>query len=918
MPKSACAPEHTHSLRPARPRHGGTFFQASRPPLAPAGFGASAHGQGWPLQERRAHGSTRTKNIVSPVAIAAGSSVADFAKPTALSGQMSTSSLSSASSAPPAYTGATLLAGYTKRRKIVQKAAALSTSMRLQVQDVVQLEEEQRVLSQAYRGRQNLSNPQQQGLQQTQAERRSALASGDARASGEGAASSTALERDGGSTGTPESGAESVPPARAAAASLDDTKNAMLSADDGTGILLDSAFDVKQHLQQQTQEKNDMLAKMRGMQQAILELSEEAAAGVERHLVKRCNDTSAAETDGLRDGPAPDDSGGSTTEDDAGQHPPFSAELQSKLEAIWVLRSTLKEMLDAHHTPLVSVYSMSGSSVTGHAASTALSGATWLQQDAAYRPPAPLQVFSTSAFAVTLEYLSNSLACVARLADEVCVATTFRSRADPVMLLPHLDSLQKWITQAERCLVAAQRHLRHFLLGEAAVFECSAYEVDCLREQALLLKESITAQEQKLKATEDAKVSALHRIREISRRCYLWEAYLLHREDTVLSDAASRVWCPGEGIGGGAVAVPKEAEMSAAGPRVTDGSLSVSVSFRAVTSLAAEMPFPATRFEDAPSEATIASAPPPASKLRSFFRGGAQSLRGNDDAASRPLSSSAQRTPSQPSLSVYERGHQSATVSTPDLIEQRIARSWCNPYVRKQHRLQRAEQVLAQQQQRHRQQVQQQQSLERAGGSVSADLENGGDALMAEVARAPTTHPTSFNSLNSVRCYPSASETAGVAPRADSASSQVSLARLGAQADSGNSNSAAEANRSISRAADSMKAAVSGSAAASTELVTDLADVRALQLLQSLLRSNPLTNCAFAYNHAKDTGRQDTDGGGSDTTTNPSLAQSLCTDVTQDDEKRAETWQSIQRLSRYLRSCTAGGLSHRRSTSKKK
>ncbi|KAG5471026.1 hypothetical protein CUR178_02333 [Leishmania enriettii] len=913
MPKSACAPEHTHSLRPARPRHGGTFFQASRPPLAPAGFGTSAHGHGWPLQERRARASSRTENIVSPVAIAVGSSVADFAKPTAFSGQMSTSSLSSASSAPPVYTGATLLAGYTKRRKIVQRAAALSTSMRLQVQDVVQLEEEQRVLSQAYRGRQILSNPQQQGLKQTQAERRSSSASGDARALGEGAASSTALERDGGSTCTPESGAEAVPPAGAAAASPDGTKNAMLSTDDGTGILLDGAFDVKQHLQQQTQEKTDTLAKMRGMQQAILELSEEAAADVERHSVKRGNDVSAPEADGLRDRPAPDDSGGSTTEDDAGQQPPFSAELQSKLEAIRVLRSTLKEMLDAHHTPLVAVYSMSGSSVTRHAASTALSGAMWLEQDATYRPPAPLQVFSTSAFAVTLEYLSNSLACVARLADEVCVATTFRSRADPVMLSPHLESLQKWMTQAERCLAAAQRHLRHFQLGEAAVFECSTYEVNCLREQVLLLKESITAQEQKLKATEDARASALHRIGEISRRCYLWEAYLLHGEDAVLSGAASGVWCPGEEIGNGAVAVPKGADLSASGPRVTGGSLSVSVPFRAVTSLAAELPISVTRFEEAPSEATIASAPLPASKLRCFFRGGAQNLRGNDDAASRPLSSSTQHTPSQPSLSVYERCHQSATVSAPDFIEQRIARSWCNPYVRKQHQLQRAEEVLAQQQQRHRQQ-----SLERAGGSVSAGLENGCDTLIAEVARAPTTHPTSFHSLNSVRCYPSASETADVAARADSAPSQVPLARLGVQADSCNSNSVAEAHRSINRGADSMKATVSGSAAASTELVADLADVRALQLLQSLLRSNPSTNCAFAYSHAKDTGQQDTDGGGSDTTTNPSLAQSLCIDVTQDDEKRAETWQSIQRLSRYLSLCTAGVLSPRRSTSKKK
>ncbi|KAG5470608.1 hypothetical protein LSCM1_01854 [Leishmania martiniquensis] len=899
MPKSASAADHTRSQRPRWPWHGDSFGQAPSPPLSFTGGGATTHGLTRPLQHVGAYASSAARSTLRPAAIAVGNFAAGSASPARLRGRMSVSSLSSASSAPPVYTGAALLAGYTNRRRTVQKAAALSTSMRLLVQDVFQMEEEQRVLSQAFRGRQNLSQPQQNVPQQTAVERRGTSASDDARVSGEDAASSRARAHDGDSISAPESTVDSVLPGGAAAATLDDTKNATSSSDDGTGIVLESALDAKHYVQQQAQEKSDTLAKMRGMQQAIVELSEEAAVGMERDSVKSSYSTNAAEHDEGYATLAADGSGSVGTDDEVCRRPHLSVEVKTKLETIRALRLTLREMLDAHHAPLVAVYSMSGNSIRGNATSTALSGTMWLEQDANYRPPAPPHVFSTSAFAVALEYLSNGLACVARLADEVCVATTFRSRADPVLLLPHLDSLQKWMLQVERCLSMAQRHLRHFQLGEAAVFESGAYEVKCLREQALLLKEALTAQEQKLKAMEDAKVSALHRLREISRRCYLWEAYLLHREDAALSDAASRGWCPAEGVSGGAALAHKGADMGVVGPAVTDVSLSVSISLPIVNPSSSEMPFTAARPEEALSEAMVDSALPPSSAMQNLCRGGAQSMRGTDDAVSRPLSSSAQYTPAQPSLSICAGAHQLKAVSTEDLIEQRIARSWCNPYVRKQHRLHVVDQALMQQQRQRRQQ-QQSQSLERAGASAPAELESGGDMRTAEVARVPTMHPACYASLDSGCGYPSTPERADATARAGSATGSVSLARLGAQAPNAYSTSSADGTRMANRAAGSM------TAAALTERVTDLADVRALQLLQSLLRSNPSPSCPFAHDHANEAGKPDTgDGLSKDTTVDPSLVQSPCVDATQNEERRAETWQSVQRLSRYLKTCTA-------------
>ncbi|CAG9580337.1 conserved hypothetical protein [Leishmania major strain Friedlin] len=839
---------------------------------------------------------------------------------------------STASPAPPAYTGAALLAGYTSRRKIVQKAAALSARMRRQVQDVVQMEEEQRLLSQAYRGRQKLLERQPQLLQQAQANPRSVAGFEGAKAAGEKMASKARVGTAGDTPATPGSPSNPASPVEAAAASPD-KNNPTPFPDVDIGLALEGALDIKQHLKQQVQEKSDTLTKMRGIQQAILELSEEATADVERRLAQRSYSTSVEEADGPSKALAAADFGGLATDDNADRHPASSTE-KRKVEMIQELRSTLKEMLDAHRALSVAQYSTVGRSVRRGAAATELPGSTWLEQDAAYRPPAPLQMFSTSAFAVTLEYLSNSLACIAHIADEVCVATTFRSRADPVVLLPHLESLQKWVAQAERCLDTAQRHLRHFQSGEAALLDGGAYEVNSLREQALLLRESLTAHEQKVKTVEEAKVSVLHRLREVSRRCYLWEAHLLHRRDSVYGDGASRVSCSLEGIGSGAAlgcfstpnAKVSEPMLMHAGPNVDaggtmvpNGSLGISFPHTTAPPACVESRLIAATTEEASSlEATKAITLRPLSTLRNSHRGGKRSFRVRSDAASRPLTTSSLRTPSLSLVSISARAHQPPTPLSLRLIEQRVARSWCNPYVRKKCLCQRAEQVIMQHQPQQRQlqgrSAEQRRSFSRVGASVSEDLGSGCHNLAKEAARAPTSQPASFISFDSVHRCPSLYTITDATAAADGATGRVLLPRLGSHTDASRNSTAAESRRRASRVADSLAASVAGSTAALGESLEDLADARTVQLLQSLLRSIPSKNCASVHDHAKSTeGKRDTGGGSGDVTANPSLVQSLCIDVTQDEAKCAAMRYSIQRLSRYLATCTTRPESSRQS-----
>ncbi|CAJ1011342.1 hypothetical protein Q4I28_006655 [Leishmania naiffi] len=926
MPKTAFAAEHTHSQPPTRPGYGDGCLQAPPGSSVLPGFGVSAHVQRWPLQPAKIQASSTSHKRTSPGAIAIGGATVSFAGSTAAPGQLSIASFYSPSPAPPACTGAALLAGYTKRRKTVQKAATLSALMRRQVQDVVQMEEEQRLLSQAYRGRQKLLGHQPQMFPQAQWNHRSSVGSGEARATGK-----EALKRADSVAAEPLSKpglplpTDSASPVGATAASPD-KDNPTTSAEADVGLVLVNAFDIKHCLQQQAQEKSNTLAKMRGMQQSILELSEEAANDEERQLAQEPYETTTAGADGLREALAADNSDGLTMVDNADGQAPLSSEVKNKMEVLRELRRVLKEMLDTNHTPFVAGYSASGRSVTRCATATGLSGVAWLEQDATYRPPAPLHVFSTNAFAVTLEYLSDSIACIAHLADEVCVATTLRSRTDPVNLVPHLDSLRKWIAQAERCLDTAQRHLRHFQLGEVALLEGGQYEVNSLREQTLLLKESLTAQEQKVKTMEEAKVSVRHRLHEIRRRCYLWEAHLLCHRDALHGDAAFQVWSSVDGINSGAsltcidtpntalgpMLVHRGADIDSAEPMVPDDNLLLSASCTARVPVSVKLSFTAaTEEETSAAEATNVATPPRRSTLRNVLHKGTPSIRSNSGAVSRPLSSSAQRTPSPPLFSIFSRSHQPRTTTPLELMEQRVARSWCNPYVRKQYLRQRAEQMSSQeqcrlqptQQQLQGRAVEQRQSLACASASFSADLKDRAHNLVAKTSRAPTLRPTSFTSFDSVRGYSLISATTDITATEDGATSRVSLARLGSRADAGHGSSTADVRRSSSPATDFMAVSGASSAAAFVEPVTDLADVRALQLLQSLLRSVPSTSHAFPHEHADSTENHNNVGGG-DAVGDPLLVRSVRIVVTPDEEKHAAIRQSIGRLSRYLMTCT--------------
>ncbi|GET91546.1 hypothetical protein, conserved [Leishmania tarentolae] len=926
MREAPFAAGHAPRQRSTQPCYGGGLIQTLHERSLRPGFGVSTHVQRRPPKPVRARGGTATKKTALPPAVASGGTTVSVANSTAAPDKLLTLETSTASPAPSAYTSAALLARYTGKRNIVQKAAELSKRMHFQVQDVAQMEEEQRLLSQAYRGRQKILEQPQQLLQQAQVNQRGTCGFNDDETGGEKVTSKTRGDISGDSSSKTDDPSHPASPGNTTEASPNDMNKPALPSDAHTGLVFAGTLNIKNYLQQEAEEKRDTLMKMRGIQQLILELSEGGTTDEGRRLAQQSDSTSLKEAEGVSQTPADDDVSDSAKDDNANGHPPSSAE-KKNVDMIQELRSTLKEMLNVNHASLAPQYSTIGGRVVCSISATKLLGSTWIEQDATYRPLEPLQMFSTNAFALTLEYLSNSIACIAHIADEVCVATTLRSRTDPVLLLPYLESLQKWVAQADRCLETTQRHLRHFQSGEAALIEGGAYEVNSLREQTLLLRESLTAHEQKVKAAEEAKISVLNRFCEVIRRCYLWEVYLLHRSDTAHSDGVSWLSSSLERIGSeaalthlsypsvkmlGSTLVRSGSNVDAAGMMTPNDSFSMSFPYTTVSPACADAGLTASTMEEAFAP-TKAIASRPSSRFRNPRSGSAHNSRFRSNAASKLLATSSKQTPFQQTISIHACGLQPLTSSSLQLLEQRVARSWCNPYARKKYLCQCAQQQTEQQQLGERS-AEKNQSMFRMGAAVSEDLVNSAHNPASEAAPAPTSRRTSPVSFNLAHSDPSACAVTDATATAGDATGGDSLTRLGLNTDISHNSFVSEAKCRARRAIDLISGSVAGSTAIFSEPVTDMADVRTLQLLQSLQRTIPSKADALPRNSAKNTERRETNVGSDDVMPNPSLPQPHYTDVTQDEEQCAATWDSIQQLSRYLTTCTTRLTSHQPST----
>lgn len=803
--------------------------------------------------------------------------------------------LGASSNTTATYTGAAILKTYTNRRKMLQKASALASQMHKQVEDVVQMEEEQRLLSQAYRSRQKLAEQEQEQAQQKSRQKKQNAVKANASAQGgtggspeQNAVLSPLSEADGGSNAGDVDGDTQV---------LSPTSTA-----DGYGVVLEGAPDTKRMLQHQAHEKNETLGKMRGMQLAIQELTAEAAAEEERYYARPKFNSEAPPP--LDDDPEAAE--GEQAERSARHEVP--PDVIGKLDAIRDLRMALKDMLDARRGHPADSGSYGG-------IDAAASGSTWVEQDAMYNPPAPPQVFSTGALAVSLEYVSDSVASLARIADEFCLATTFRARSDRLVLLPHLASLEKWSAQTERCLDTIQRHLRHFHIGETAVLEGGAYEVNSLREQTLMLKETLTAQDQKVKSTTETKVATLHRLRDIHRRCRMWETHLLHRR-TADTEAEARL-----------LESPVLIALSNGRPSHTAESVSMHSSSSAnhhrllhTTPSSTDYTKGTTTATTATGETGVTANVSPCSTFLSPAAGGSReesgiaeprrhqklSFAGVDDASPPPRAPTAILKdflrPTGPHGDDTGNGAQRRRHGGPpsptamDRMERRIARSWGNPYVRKRLLRQQVEAAERVQQLQQQQEDEEEQRL--LAGSTSSPMH---DPLAVEGQMAATDlrTPSALRTRHGGGHLPvtpniiDGENATHRFPHLPSSRAGAEMSATAVTTNNSNHRHVCSSAAELSVAGNSVSTGV-----AETDMI-ELADARTVQLLQSLLRSVPVMS-----QRARNTpGTSDSAapsaaaGGGAG---RPDETPLGTVDVVEDAAARDACRQSIQRLMQFL------------------
>lgn len=527
-------------------------------------------------------------------------------------------------------TGADLLAGFGARRKMLGRASNLARLMREQTQEVMEMEEQNRLLH----------------FSETLSTKTGGVgAGGDATTSPGGATDQKAMEkgRRSSSRGS-QSGGRGRSSSGAKSSGDDESEDGGLYTSESIGF--DSAANEKMNIRDEIQQKTEKLTKMRDIQRAIRELDEgEERAKVMSTIPKQ-----------LYSSPIRSPTTGSLEKESEHSMSPTSQQQhpgKKPAATMTELRIMLNGLIDGRAV---------------HRSATDGS------EEERVELPMPPGIFSSNAFALTLEYLSEAFSNIMLCADELCMTTTFRSRDERIDPVPHLSALSTWLEQAKRCIDTSMQHLKHFETGEAAVLDGAEFEVNSLREQTLQLKETLTAQDQKRRSKEETLNTIIYRLRETNRRCVMLDEYVLHQPSANSLNAFARFFSsPRPGSGAATAQSDLSSVEQVADGRAVDRSSSVVPFFSAADGRAARVSTAATH---KPEERRVSRAlsfrshigTPTTAQVRDFLPN--SRLSSASDASKDP--------PTWGSLPCIPK------IVEPDMLEWRVSNTWGNPYIKRQ------------------------------------------------------------------------------------------------------------------------------------------------------------------------------------------------------------------------------------------
>ncbi|KAH9578922.1 hypothetical protein LSM04_007757 [Trypanosoma melophagium] len=149
--------------------------------------------------------------------------------------------------------------------------------------------------------------------------------------------------------------------------------------------------------------------------------------------------------------------------------------------------------------------------------------------------PAPPTQFTSTSLAFSLETLAKNVSKIIAATDAILVQLSILDKTKSPSIFNEMHTLSSHSQHAFTCYSAALQHLKQYEVCQKALQDGTAEELSNRREQFLMRKEMLTAQEQKQKVVEEHLQAMKLRLNAIDARCRMWSTLLLEIPSSPIS-----------------------------------------------------------------------------------------------------------------------------------------------------------------------------------------------------------------------------------------------------------------------------------------------------------------------------------------------------------------------------------------------
>ncbi|RNF00438.1 uncharacterized protein Tco025E_08805 [Trypanosoma conorhini] len=141
--------------------------------------------------------------------------------------------------------------------------------------------------------------------------------------------------------------------------------------------------------------------------------------------------------------------------------------------------------------------------------------------------PVPPAAFTSTSLVFALEALSTSVSKLVAATDRILVQLSLLDKTTQPSIFKDMNILVVHSQHAWRCYAAVRQHLKQYEVCAKALQDATLQELSSMREQFLVRKEMLTAQEQKQKVSEEHLRALRLRLNNLHARCRMWSGVLL-------------------------------------------------------------------------------------------------------------------------------------------------------------------------------------------------------------------------------------------------------------------------------------------------------------------------------------------------------------------------------------------------------